>query len=582
MVGDGEKGPLLTELRRRNVFKVAVAYAIVAWLLVQVTVAVETPLHLPPWMDTFVIVLLGIGFPVALILAWAFELTPEGVKRTGSMTRQAGAVMPDPAAASAAAAQSIAVLPFVDMSPDKDQEYFSDGISEELLNQLSKIKDLHVAGRTSSFYFKGRDEDLRVIGEKLNVAHVLEGSVRKAGNRVRVTAQLIKAADGYHLWSQSYDRELDDIFAIQDEIAHAVSDALSITLGVGNLGVSTRNIEAYDAYLSGLSLFNQLGRENVLRAIEQVEKAVALDPAFIEAISRLANWYYAAATVYVSDRAGELLEKFERTATHAISVAPDSAGALSAKATLELSRYNWLSAEQLFKKALSLAPDDIWANNNYGMFLQTVGRSREAIEYYQTMTRVDPLSVAAAQTLVVGYETAGDLEASQQEIERAQGLPGDPGSFNGPLLVIALTKGDRAMIETAFKKNIAAGDVIPIRNRGLTETMYAHLDDPGGAVAELRHLRQDPAYDNSFVRMVTAFYASCFGDHELALDICRDLRKANSSLIFMIWRPIHQPMRRLPDFKELLRDLGLVEYWRETGKWGEFCRPVGDGDFTCE
>ncbi|MEJ2761813.1 MAG: hypothetical protein P8126_09860, partial [Gammaproteobacteria bacterium] len=503
MVGDGEKGPLLTELRRRNVFKVAVAYAIVAWLLVQVTVAVENPLHLPPWMDTFVIVLLGIGFPVALILAWAFELTPEGVKRTGSMTRQAGAVMPDPAAASAAAAQSIAVLPFVDMSPDKDQEYFSDGISEELLNQLAKIKDLHVAGRTSSFYFKGRDEDLRVIGEKLNVAHVLEGSVRKAGNRVRVTAQLIKAADGYHLWSESYDRELDDIFAIQDEIAHAVSDALSITLGVGNLGVSTRNIEAYDAYLSGLSLFNQLGRENVLRAIEQVEKAVALDPAFIEAISRLANWYYAAATVYVSDRAGELLEKFERTATHAISVAPDSAGALSAKATLELSRYNWLSAEQLFKKALSLAPDDIWANNNYGMFLQTVGRSREAIEYYQTMTRVDPLSVAAAQTLVVGYETAGDLEASQQEIERAQGLPGDPGSFNGPLLVIALTKGDRAMIETAFKKNIAAGDVIPIRNRGLTETMYAHLDDPGVAVSELRHLRQDPAYENSLVGLVT-------------------------------------------------------------------------------
>ncbi|MEJ2095123.1 MAG: hypothetical protein P8X93_08250 [Gammaproteobacteria bacterium] len=431
------------ELRRRSVFKVGVAYAIVAWLIAQVIAVVQNPLHLPDWFGTAIIVLLIVGFPLAVILAWAFELTPEGVKRVGAAEKQVvngGAVSIGVTEAATpaigASKQSIAVLPFVDMSPDKDQEYFADGISEELLNQLTKINDLHVAGRTSSFYFKGKNEDFHVIGEKLKVAHILEGSVRKAGNRVRITAQLIKASDGYHLWSESYDRELEDIFVIQEEIARAVTDALSITLGVGNLGVNTRNIEAYDAYLAGLSLFNQLGRENVLQAIAKLERAVTLDPAFIDAISILAVYYFNAAIIYVSERAGEFFEKFATTANHAITLAPDSVGALRAKATLEQTKYNWLTAEHYFNKALSLAPDDVWTNNYYGMFLQLVGRPREAIEYLQRVIRIEPLSVATAQSLAVGYEVAEDLEASLQEIERGQGLPGDPNSFNGPWMCV--------------------------------------------------------------------------------------------------------------------------------------------------
>ena len=574
-------GTFLAELRRRSVFKVGIAYAIVAWVLVQVAVAVAPPLHLPPWTATFVIVLLGLGFPVALLLAWAFELTPQGVKKTGPMARQAGAVNPDAAAAAGSRTQSIAVLPFVDMSPDKDQEYFSDGIAEELLNHLAKIRDLHVAGRTSSFYFKGRDEDLRVIGEKLNVAHILEGSVRKAGNRVRVTAQLIKAADGYHLWSESYDRELDDIFTIQDEIAHAVTDALSITLGVGNRCVSTRNIQAYDAYLTGRSLYHLLGRENVLQAIGHLERAVALDPAFIEAIDFLAVTYYSAASVYVSDRAGEFLHKFEATAARTIKIAPDSLAALRAKAILEMTKFNWLTAEQHFKKALSLAPDDSGTNNYYGVFLGYVGRLREATEYFQRVTRIEPLSLVAAQALVVFYEAAGDLEASLQEIERGRRLAGDPDVNNGPLLVIALNKGDRAMIDDAFAKNIAAENIIPAHNRSLTETMYSLLDDPEAATAELQRLFNDPAYHNSFIRMVIAFYASYFGDHALALEIFREMRKVNAYTMVEMWRPMHKPMRRLPGFKDLLRDMGLVDYWRGTGNWGDFCRPLGDDDFEC-
>jgi TolB-like protein len=563
------------ELKRRNVFKVGIAYAIIAWLLIQVAAIVLPTFDAPRWVLQTITFIIILGFPLAVFLAWAFELTPEGVKRTGPAKGTADPVT------TPTDAQSIAVLPFVNMSSDPEQEYFSDGISEELLNQLSKIKDLHVAGRTSSFYFKGRNENLREISEKLAVAHILEGSVRKSGNRVRVTAQLIKAADGYHLWSDSYDRELDDIFTIQDEIAHAVTDALRITLGVGNLGVSTRNIEAYDAYLTGLCLFNQLGRENATRAIENMERAVALDPTFIEALSTLAHYYYYAGGTYLSENAGELLQKLESTVKRATSISPDSLGTLRAQAALELSRYNWLAAERYFKKVLSLAPDDMWANRNYASCLEFLGRPGESIELMRKVTRIEPLSPAAAQFLAVEYEVAGDLEASLHEIERGQGLHGDPDAFNGPLLVIALTKGDRAMIEAAFAKNIKAGDVVPDRNQGLTETMYSLLDKPDAAIAELHRFYNDPAYHSHFIHMVIAFYASYFGDHALALDIFRKLLKSRSGQTFMIWRPIHKPMRQLPDFKDLVRDMGLVDYWRATGNWGDFCRPVGDDDFEC-
>ena len=578
-------GAFLAELRRRSVFKVGIAYAIVAWLLVQVTVAVEKPLHLPVWMATFVIFLLAIGFPVALLLAWAFELTPEGVKRAGPMAQRSAAGTSDPAAESpaptpAAAAQSIAVLPFVDMSPDKDQEYFSDGISEELLNQLAKIKDLHVAGRTSSFSFKGRDDDLRVIGEKLNVAHVLEGSIRKAGNRVRVTAQLIKAADGYHLWSESYDRELDDIFAIQDDIARAVTNALSITLGVGNLGVSTRNIAAYEAYLAGRSLYNQGGRQEYLQAIEQLEQAVAVDPQFAEAWGMLAITYYNGGLVYVSERASEYLEKFQESATRAIVLGPDSVAPLCAAATLENRNRNWSKAEQLLKKAIALAPSDYLANTSCSLFLKNAGRVREGLEYDQRGAGIEPLVVTPAVVLGVSYEVNGDLDAALKEFQRGQGLIGDRGQLNGVALATALTIGDHALAEEILQKHMN-DDTLPPANRDITTTMQANLDDPEAARAALHRFYENPAYNNPFVRNVISVWSAYFNDYELALKIQTEAVKSGSFVVYAIWRPIFKPMRQLPAFKQLLQEAGLVDYWLSTGNWGDFCRPVGNDDFEC-
>jgi len=324
-------------------------------------------------VDTFTIILLIIGFPVALIFTWAFELTPEGIKstitisptdkpsstvqesttpeKTTPTTEDPSTLTPLPKE------QSIAVLPFVNMSSDPEQEYFSNGIAEELLNQLTKLRGLHVAGRTSSFYFKNKHEDLRVIGEKLNVAHILEGSVRKAGSRVRITTQLIKVADGYHLWSESYDRDLNDIFAIQEETAKAVADALSITLGVGkgDLGVGgTRHFAAYDAYLAGLSLYNQFGRESISRAIEQLEKAVALDPEFAHAWSALASTYDIAATSFISERAEEFIEKSDEAASRAIEIAPDAVASLYAEARLQIQHRDWTRGQSRHgKKHLS-------------------------------------------------------------------------------------------------------------------------------------------------------------------------------------------------------------------------------------
>src|SRR5947209_9728933 len=239
------------ELKRRNVYKVAVAYAIVGWLLIQIATQVFPVLEIPNWTVRLVIALVAIGFPIALILAWAFELTPEGIKRTeaaapGPIRHRAWIYIVTIAAIASlalffftrsrsapgdvATSKSIAVLPFVDMSQTKDQEYFCDGISEEILDALAKVEGLRVVARTSSFAFKGRNADVSEIGQKLNVGNVLEGSLRREGNRVRITAQLINARNGFHIWSETFERELQGVFAVQDEITRSIVDALKIKL----------------------------------------------------------------------------------------------------------------------------------------------------------------------------------------------------------------------------------------------------------------------------------------------------------------------------------------------------------------
>ena len=305
---------LISELRRRNVLRMAVLYAIAAWVIMQVAEVVIGLANLPDWIGPTILGLLAVGFPIALIFSWFYALTPEGISlekdvdSAESITHVTGRrldfivisllcaglilfaydkwwIGPPPE-------KSIAVLPFQNMSADPEQEYFSDGISEELLNVLSKLPGLRVVARTSSFQFKGENRDIIDIGRQLNAAFVLEGSVRKAGPHVRITTQLINASNGFHLWSETYDRELENIFAVQDEISAAIVGALKEHLGLQVEAtprvIAAANTEAHEAYLRGRYLVVQRTRATIEGAIREFEKAIALDPEYALAHAELA------------------------------------------------------------------------------------------------------------------------------------------------------------------------------------------------------------------------------------------------------------------------------------------------------
>lgn len=485
--------------------------------------------------------------------------------------------------------QSVAVLPFADLSPNKDQEYFADGVSEEILNQLSRIRDLFVVGRISSFSFKGRNEDLRVIGEKLGVSHILEGSVRKEGNRIRITAQLVNAADGYNLWSQSYDRDLNDIFAIQEDVAKSVADTLQITLGVGELwrvpGM-TRDINAYDAYLAGRSLIYHTDRESIFRAIEHLEQAVTLDPDFALAWFALTD-PYSVGGLLIPERAKEFLAKRDVARARVIALVPEEDYALRIKAALSGNR---VAVERLFKQALARNPANYGTNIDYGRFLFAVGRPTEAVNYFQRAIRVEPLNYYPLLYLGLAYEFMGNLDAAAAAWKQGMKLTNQPMMFNGSLKLLALEQNDRARIDEYFTSTpTGANELNPIAEipgaRDINQVMYALLDTPAAAVAELRRFMTDPAYRDPLNRSILAAWASYYGEDELALRIFHEMSESVESVtggpMSVVWRPIYRQMRRLPGFKDLVRKLGLVDYWRATGNWGEFCRPVGKNDFQC-
>lgn len=569
------------ELKRRKVFQVGVAYIVLAWVVAQVMDLALENFGAPDWVIKTVLMLLVAGFPIAVLLAWAYELTPDGIKLTNGVSPALAGATTAAVGALPAIQQSIAVLPFADMSPEKDQEYFSDGIAEELLNQLTKLKGLHVAGRTSSFFFKGKNEDLRGIGEKLNVAHILEGSVRKSGNRVRITAQLVKAADGYHLWSETFDRDLDDIFAIQDETAKAVANALSLRLGVGDVDFTdggTQNLEAFDAYLNGMALYHQFGAPEWAKAIEQFERAIELDPDFVLAWSWLAAICDTAAFSFLAERHEELGSRSMEAANRAISIAPDAVASIRAAALLKTRNREWAEADRLWRKALAAAPGDAHSNYEYGRFLVHVGRAKEAVKFCHRAVQIDPLSLVPCVLLAVAHQVNGETDKALREFRRGESLIGNHQFLHSVTLVHAMEQNDRALVEDCLDKMLEGEPFLP-DNESLTRAMRLRLDAPEEARKELQRFDTDPAYQTPMGRTVITVWASYFGDHELALKQFQDVSQDRAVAVFLIWRPIQKGMRQLPGFKDLLRDFRLVDYWQSTGNWGDFCRPSRDGGF---
>jgi len=425
-------GTFLGELRRRRVMRVAVGYGVVAWLVVQVADAIFAPLGLPGWALTLVVVLAILGFPVSLVLAWAFEVTPGGVRRevaAGKSTPQppvaAPSVAADPVASAtegaitAVPAASVAVLPFVDMSESQDQGYFCDGIAEEILNSLSHVRGLSVAARTASFQFKGHAGSIADIANRLNVAAILDGSVRKSGDQLRVTAQLVDAKDGFHLWSERFDVVAADVFAVQDRIAASIASALRVSLKpeervLMQLG-QTRSLEAYDHYLRGLSYFHSFSWRTMEYARLMFLKAIEVDPGFGRAWAGLA---YAAGYIY---QYREESERFRQEALDASARALeccDTAEAHTARGVaLSLSR-EYAAAEAEFRRALELNPDQYEALWLYGRLAHERGDYPKAAEVWQRATEVNAGEYQAAILLHQVYLALQQPDKAREWQER--------------------------------------------------------------------------------------------------------------------------------------------------------------------
>ncbi|MEP4149331.1 MAG: hypothetical protein ABJL54_19080 [Halioglobus sp.] len=432
-------GSLLAELKRRNVFRVALAYVIVGWVVLQVAETLAPLMQLPEWTVSLTLYIGIIGFPFALLFAWAFELTPEGLKRSKEVSEEdsithvtAGHInrlltllllvaigllvgerwIGDPQTTADsiestpveerpstetpeadAAPKSIAVLPFVNMSNDPEQDYFSDGISEELLNALAKISELRVAARTSSFSFKGKNQPVPEIGRQLKVETVLEGSVRKSGQRLRITAQLISVADGYHLWSETYDRDLTDIFAIQDEISAAIVDALRVHLDApANRAEEVVNIQAYNHVLKARHLARQRTESSLLDAKAEYQKALELEPTYAAA------WAGKALTLNLlsTDAYGSIPQESANAEAQsyidrALHLDPKQGLAHAVQGLIYLSAHRNQAALDSFEKAIQQSPNEGVLYTWKGLALFNLGRAQEAINAQYRGYEVDPL-----------------------------------------------------------------------------------------------------------------------------------------------------------------------------------------------
>jgi len=429
----------IDELRRRNVFRVGIAYAIATWVLLQITEVITPILGLPGWAPKLIFVILAVGFVPALIFAWAFELTPEGIKkekdvdRSESITHHTGrkldfaiiAVLvlavgllladkfsgkpaPD---AEQVTIKSIAVLPFVNISSDKEQEYFSDGITEEILNSLASVKELKVAGRTSSFAFKGQNQDLRRIGELLGVKHILEGSVRKSGTTVRITAQLVQVEDGFHLWSDTYDRELTDVFAIQERLLDKEQQVI----------VSKRtDPEVYDLYLLAKQRLYSRTRHTIESAVELLDQAIAKDPDYAPAYAQRGI-----ATMFLSDRSygtipeAEALVQGKRFIDTALEKDPQLAEAWAGLGLYHINRpAEHEQAIEALTKALSINSNLINASNWLQSTLVATGNPRGALQILEQMTERDPLYRPGFGNAVSMFNKFGQQEKAKALIDQ--------------------------------------------------------------------------------------------------------------------------------------------------------------------
>lgn len=497
--------PMLEQLKQRNVFRVALLYLVLCWLILEPVHVIFHMLDVPIWANRLVVMIMAVGFPAVLIFAWVYEITPEGLKPTVEvphgqsirkltgrrldiaiiavlgvalayfvvdkfwLSKRMGAAVATTALA-LIPDKSIAVLPFSDLSERKDQEYFADGLCEELIDLLTKIQGLTVPARTSSFYFKGKSEDVPTIARRLRVAHVLEGSVRKFGTHLRVTAQLVRADTGYHLWSQTYDREIDDLFRVQDDIAGSVVKALKVSILNAEVlrNAPTENAEAHALYLHALSLFRQGTSADSVQAYKDLRRALALDPKFALAWSALAqlltddtvSWWEVFGSGSPSTSRpitrdqwikiwAELRDVAHDAASHALQLGPKLAEAhLAMGLVLYWMDWSWEAAGRELQQAQELDPANAAITEAAAGLANTLGHFKEGLRLANLAARQDPLG-SAYWDIGAAKHRLGDLNDAAAAYQRLVELYPTASAyhFRHALVLLSLKDGQAALAE---------------------------------------------------------------------------------------------------------------------------------------
>ena len=595
------------ELKRRHMYRVAAAYAVVAWVLLQLVNNIAPGLNLPSWAVTLIIVLLALGFPLALFFAWIFQVahaeTPEGRTTTNRLDwflagalvvvialvsyqqlapRSAQLAATAPLARGGSTNQadiSIAVLPFVNLSDDRQQEFFSDGMTEELTSALAKIKDLVVIGRTSAFQYKGRNEDLRAIGQALNASYLIEGSVRRAADRVRITAQLIRADNGAHLWTENYDRNLTDIFATQEDIAHAIAGALRVPLGLqqGENLVASRNIDpdSYQQYLRARALVRTRGARQLAEAATLLEEIVARFPNYAPGWALLALAYdYTpnSQPAYNSGAVDELrrvvlasLPRAEAAARRAVALDPELADGYAALGRAQVASGKFLAVEEFYVKALQLDPNNPEVLNLYSNLMTVVGRFKEAVALKQRVQALDPFVPVYAINLASSLWLDGDNEAAIAVLKAAP-----PG-----LTLAALARTYAAAGRYAEAADALHGIPAGIFEQGTVENAERLLRAAPARAASPESLPRLGSLEFVYLHIGAPERVLDFYEGGIAAGFSVAIFTAN------LWHASYADIHKTERFKRYLRNAGLVEYWRAKG-WPEFCHPTTGDDFECD
>ena len=576
------------ELKRRNVLRAGALYIGAAWALAQGLAQLLPVFGVPDWVIRWFVVAAIIGFPFVLVFAWFYEFTPEGLKRESeidpahSITDHTGKKLDRwiiavlslavvlllantfvlhkdsrEVPAASVADKSIAVLPFTDLSPTHDQEYFSDGMAEEILDALAQVTDLKVAGRTSSFSFKGKNQDLRTIGEALGVANILEGSVRKQGDRVRITAQLIQTEGGFHLWSESYDGSLTDVFELQERIARAITNQLKVVL-VGEQKTrlapkTTQNAEAHQQYLRGQYFWHQRGYQNLQNAVSAFKAALAADPDYADAWAGLAQTYAIlpeyfepdpANTAFAPDTVAMALDAADR----ALQLDPASSSALLARAYIRGARqHDWAGAEADFRTVVASNPQDATAHQWHGEILSYERRWPEAGAEFDAALRIDPLSPVMQHLKGFSLMLQGDPVAALPYLDEALRLA--PGfTFAIIWKTLALVKLRR------FDDAEAAAKILSDNGRERMLTFIAAIRNPSQKEAVAEHILAHGAFEDMEIPVMLAMLER----NDLALDALERMFRAHAPFrAYAYANSLFDPLRQDPRFQALMQQVNL-------------------------